>query len=89
VIWNLSQLISDNMEESVSGVKLAIKIYGDAEEPQSCAPRTWLMIDDLASLRLEPLQIVSVRGRGLGSTVEEAIARVNRRVTLPRRYHFD
>jgi cobalt-zinc-cadmium resistance protein CzcA len=31
VIWNVSQPISDNMEEAVSGGKgeLAIKVYGD------------------------------------------------------------
>jgi heavy metal efflux system protein len=31
----------------------------------------------------------SVRGRDLGSTVEEAIARVNKEVALPTGYHFD
>ena len=31
----------------------------------------------------------SVRGRDLGGAVEEAIARVNERVTLPRGYHLD
>jgi heavy metal efflux system protein len=31
----------------------------------------------------------SVRGRDLGSTVEEAIAKVNRQVTLPPGYHLD